>query len=84
MGIEPILFLVPIAILSVLLGILRGVFRGEKIGKISTIADLIVISILIVGFTYFLIVMSSGILLICLFLECFLFYEVLIDLKNNY
>lgn len=84
MGIEPILFLVPIAILCVLLGILRLVFRGEKIGKISTIADLIVISVLIVGFTYFLIVMYSGILLICLFLEFFLFYEVLIDLKNNY
>lgn len=84
MGIEPILFLVPLAVLSILLGILRGVFKGEKIGKISTIADLIVISLLIVGFTYFLVVMSSTILLIFIFLECFIFYEVLIDLKNNY
>lgn len=84
MGIEPILFLVPLAVLSILLGILRGVFKGERIGKISTIADLIVISLLIVGFTYFLVVMSSSILLIFIFLECFIFYEVLIDLKNNY
>lgn len=84
MGIEPILFLVPLAVLSILLGILRGVFKGEKIGKISTIADLIVISLLIVGFTYFLVVMSSSILLIFIFLECFAFYEVLTDLKNNY
>lgn len=84
MGIEPILFLVPLGVLSVLLGILRGVFKGEKIGRISTIADLIVISLLIVGFTYFLVVMSSNILLIFIFLECFIFYEVLVDLKNNY
>lgn len=84
MGIEPILFLVPLAVLSILLGIIRVIFRGEKIGKYATIADLITISLIILGFVYFVVTMGSFIILICLFVECYPFYEALRDLKNNY
>ena len=84
MGIEPILFLLPFAILSILLGIVRVIFRGEKIGKYATIADLVTISLLILGFVYFAITMGSFIILICIFAECYCFYIILYDLKNNY
>lgn len=81
---EYILFLLPIGILSILLSIPRFIYKGEKIGKISTIADLILTVLLVLGFTYFFVISFSPFVFIALFCEVYVFSEAVFDLKTNY